>query len=69
MSRYMLVCDYLMLVLDYCGYLMTNNYRIMHILFDDYSMVYLTPIIPIIQIETTKCEHPYHNLQIISHII
>ena len=30
----------------------------MHVLFDDCSMVYLTPIIPIIQTEKTKFKYP-----------
>ena len=34
---YLQICDCLMLIRDYCGYLITNNYRIMHVLFDDYS--------------------------------
>ena len=36
---------------------------IMSYLFDECSMVYLTPIIPIIQIEKTKCDYPDHILQ------
>ena len=40
----------------------TNDYRIMHVFFDDYSMVHWTPIFPIIQKEKTKCEYPDHNL-------
>ena len=42
MLAYLQVCVYLILIRYYCGYLITNNYRIMHVSFDDYSMVYLT---------------------------
>ena len=58
-----------MLFCGHCGYLITNICRIMHALFDYHSIVYLMPIIPIIQIEKTKCEYPDHNLHIIGHII
>ena len=46
---YSRVWDYLMLIRDYWGHLMTNNYQKKLSLFDDYFTVYLTPIIPMIQ--------------------
>ena len=50
-------CNYSMLILNYCGNLITNNYRMMHDfsdLFDDDVMVYLIPIITIIQNANTR---------------
>ena len=61
---YSRVRDCLMLIRDYWGYLMTNNYQMKLSLFDDYFIVYLTPIIPKIQREKTKCEYSIYNLQI-----
>jgi len=48
---------------------MANNYRIMNLLFEDYFMDYLMPIIPIIQIDKSTCEYPSSNMQIIWHIM
>ena len=45
--------DYLRLL----EFLITNNYQIMVMLFDDYSIVISMPIIPIIQIIKSKCEY------------
>jgi len=59
------VFDYLVIIWDYCSYLITNNYQIMVMLFDDYSMVISMPIIPIIQITKSKCEYLVPFWQII----
>jgi len=40
----------------------------MHILFDDYLMIYLTPIILIFSIMKTKYEYLVHYRQIIEHV-
>jgi hypothetical protein len=47
-----------MIIFDYYPYLMSNNYQIMDILFDDYFYAYLAPLIPIIQIMKSKFEYP-----------
>ena len=46
---------------------MTKNCQIELLLIDDDLIVYLTPIISMIQREKTKCEYPVHYSQIIWH--
>ena len=52
-----IIWDYLMIIWDYWSFFITNNYQIMVMLFDDYSIVISMPIIPIIQITKAKCEY------------
>jgi hypothetical protein len=52
-----------MIICDYWSYLIRNNHRIIDILFDDYWIDYLPPIIPIIQRVKTKCEYLVHFWQ------
>ena len=57
---YSRVRDCLMLIRDYWGYLMTNNYQMKLSLFDDYFIVYLTPIIlfqTLLSLHTHKHTH------------
>ena len=52
-----IIWDYLVIIWDYWSFFITNNYQIMVMLFDDYSIVISMPIIPIIQIAKAKCEY------------
>ena len=52
-----------MIICDYWSYLIRTFHRIIDILFDDYWIDYLPPIIPIIQRVKTKCEYLVHFWQ------
>ena len=58
-----------MIIRDYWSYLITNNHRIIDILFDDYFIDYLLWIIPIIKRLKTKCEYLVHFWQHMTSVI
>ena len=52
-----------MIIRDYWSYLIRNFHQINYVLFDDYWIDYLQPIIPIIKRVKTKCEYLVHFWQ------